>query len=248
MPSWFTEGTVAVTNGNAVVTGTGTKFSNCRAGDMFVGPDAGIYQVINPLSDTSLSIAPAYRGSTSTGAGYGIVPVNGYPKALADAVNLMVQQWGATLAGLGTVSTENVVPVAKGGTGGATQAAARTGLGLGTAATRTVGTAATNLMEVGAGGWLGTTAENATTINDYKTSFKLIQPSTAGAADLGLQYGGMLTLCYDAADNRISQLFFGQVPGDDLKFRSGKAGTAQILKIYHTGNTTRAQDGTLKAI
>lgn len=105
-----------------------------------------------------------------------------------------------------------------------------------------------NVMLVGAGGWLGTTAENATTINDYKTGFKLIQPSTAGASDLGYQYGGMLTLTYDAADNRICQLFFGQVPGDDLKFRSGKAGTAQILKIYHTGNTTRAQDGTLKAI
>ena len=81
---------------------------------MFVGPDNGIYQVINPSSDTSVSISPAYRGTTSAGAAYGIVPVNGYPKALADAVNLMVQQWGVTLAGLGTVSTENVVPVAKG--------------------------------------------------------------------------------------------------------------------------------------
>lgn len=248
MASWFSEGTVTVTNGNAVVTGIGTKFSNCRSGDMFVGPDNGIYQVINPSSDTSVSISPAYRGATSAGATYGIVPVNGYPKALADAVNLMVQQWGATLAGLGSVSTENVVPVAKGGTGGTTQATARNGLGLGTAATRAVGTAATNLMEVGAGGWLGTTAENASTVNDYKTSFKLIQPTTAGSTDLGYQYGAMLTLCYDAADNRVSQLFFGQVPGDDLKFRSGKAGTAQILKIYHTGNTTRAQDGTLKAI
>lgn len=119
---------------------------------------------------------------------------------------------------------------------------------LGTASNANIGTASGNVMPVGAGGWLGTTAENATTINDYKTSFKLIQPTTAGASDLGLQYGGMLTLCYDAADNRICQLFFGQVPGDDLKFRSGKAGTAQILKIYHTGNTTRAQDGTLKAI
>lgn len=215
---------------------------------MFVGPDNGIYQVINPSSDTSVSISPAYRGATAAGAAYGIVPVNGYPKALADAVNLMVQQWGATLAGLGSVSTENIVPVSKGGTGGSTQATARTGLGLGNAATRTVGTAATNLMEVGAGGWLGTTAENATTINDYKTSFKLINPSTAGASDLGYQYGGMLTFCYDASDGRVCQFFFGQVPGDDLKFRSGKAGTAQVLKIYHTGNTTRAADGTLKAI
>lgn len=134
MSSWFAEGTVTITNGSTVVAGLGTKFSNCRSGDMFVGPDNGIYQVINPSSDTSVSISPAYRGTTVAGAAYGIVPVNGYPKALADAVNLMVQQWGATLAGLGSVSTENIVPVTKGGTGGTTQATARAGLGLGSAA------------------------------------------------------------------------------------------------------------------
>lgn len=58
MASWFSEGTVSVQNGSPTVTGVGTKFSNCRAGDMFVGPDQGIYQVINPASDTSLSISP----------------------------------------------------------------------------------------------------------------------------------------------------------------------------------------------
>ena len=143
MASWFSEGTVSVQNGSPTVTGVGTKFSNCRAGDMFVGPDQGIYQVINPASDTSLSISPAYRGAAVGGAGYGIVPVNGYPKALADAVNQMVQQWGATLAGLGDVSTQDVVPVAMGGTGGRNPAEGRSGLGLGTAATAalTVGNA-----------------------------------------------------------------------------------------------------------
>lgn len=138
MTSWFSEGAVTVTNGNTVVNGVGTKFSNCRAGDMFVGPDNGIYQVINPSSDTSVSISPAYRGATSAGAAYGIVPVNGYPKALADAVNQMVQQWGTTLAGLGSVSTENVVPVAKGGTGATVASTARTNLGLGTSAVAAV--------------------------------------------------------------------------------------------------------------
>ena len=147
MASWFTEGTVTVTNGNAVVAGIGTKFSNCRSGDMFVGPDGGIYQIVNPSSDLAVSISPAYRGPTIAGAAYGIVPVNGYPKALADAVNLMVQQWGATLAGLGTVSTQNVVPVTMGGTGGTTQAAARTGLGLGSAAVAAIGYADGNVAD-----------------------------------------------------------------------------------------------------
>lgn len=135
MASWFSEGTVSVQNGSPTVTGVGTKFSNCRAGDMFVGPDQGIYQVINPASDTSLSISPAYRGAAVGGAGYGIVPVNGYPKALADAVNQMVQQWGATLAGLGDVSTEDVVPFAKGGTGASSLSEAKTALGISDAIT-----------------------------------------------------------------------------------------------------------------
>jgi hypothetical protein len=39
MASWLSEGTVSVQNGSPTVTGVGTKFSNCRAGDMFVGPD-----------------------------------------------------------------------------------------------------------------------------------------------------------------------------------------------------------------
>jgi hypothetical protein len=69
---------------------------------MFVGPDQGIYQVINPASDTSLSISPAYRGAAAVGgAGYGIVPVNGYPKALADAVNLFGSAVGRNARGPG---------------------------------------------------------------------------------------------------------------------------------------------------
>ncbi|MNH24177.1 hypothetical protein D3C79_840950 [compost metagenome] len=57
---------------------------------------------------------------------------------MADRFNDIANQWGATLAGLGTVSTENIVPVAKGGTGGTTAAAGRAGLGLGNAATANI--------------------------------------------------------------------------------------------------------------
>lgn len=46
----------------------------------------------------------------------------------------------------------NSLPISKGGTGATTAAAARTNLGLGTAATRDVGTQAGNLMQVGAFG------------------------------------------------------------------------------------------------
>lgn len=252
MSSWFAEGTVTVTNGNAVVTGVGTKFSNCRSGDMFVGPDNGIYQVINPSSDTSVSISPAYRGATSAGAAYGIVPVNGYPKALADTVNLMVQQWGATLAGLGSVSTENVVPVTKGGTGGRNQAEGRSGLGLGTAATAavTVGNSDTTGGRVLKVGDFGVGADSVI-VSDWNEAYNslggafiagnAVSPGGTGeainATGINLRRGGLVgaQLMIYNGDNR-------------LFFRSAFGGFAPWVQVYHTGNTTRMADNTLRAI
>ncbi|MFG0501125.1 hypothetical protein ACF8GD_00460 [Pseudomonas putida] len=132
---WYRTGTVAITAGQTTVTGTGTNFSaNGRVGDAFLGPDGNWYEVTNITSATVMSILPAYKGATVSGGSYSITPVQGYDKNLRDAINAVVQQWGATLAGLGAVSIENVLPVAKGGTGGMTQAAARSGLGLKAAA------------------------------------------------------------------------------------------------------------------
>jgi hypothetical protein len=132
---WYRTGTVSVTlNSNAVI-GTGTAFvANSRVGDAFIGPDGGQYEVTNIASDTAISISPPYRSaSTATGA-YALMPVQGYTKDLADQARAMIQQWGSTLAGLGSVSTENIVPIAKGGTGSNSAAGARTALGLKTGA------------------------------------------------------------------------------------------------------------------
>jgi hypothetical protein len=132
---WYRVGQVAITAGLNTVTGTGTAFSaNVRVGDAFLGPDGRWYEITNVTSATVLSILPAYMGQTVTGASYSITPVQGYPKALADSFREVNNQWGSTLAGLGSVSTENVVPVTKGGTGGTTPALARSGLGLKAAA------------------------------------------------------------------------------------------------------------------
>lgn len=132
---WYRTGTVAITAGQTTVTGTNTNFSaNARVGDAFQGPDGRWYEVTNIASGTVLSILPAYQGSTVAGGTYGLAPMQGYVKESADRLRQIVDQWGSTLAGLGSVSTENVVPVAKGGTGGTTAAAARAGLNLGSAA------------------------------------------------------------------------------------------------------------------
>ncbi|CRM72850.1 hypothetical protein [Pseudomonas sp. 25 R 14] len=132
---WYKEGKVNVVAGQTSVTGVGTNFAaNSLVGDAFIGPDGQWYEVINAPSPTTLSISPAYRGATVSNANYALMPVQGYQRDLAIAAGAIIQQWGATLAGLGAVSTENVVPVAKGGTGGTTSSTARANLGLGTAA------------------------------------------------------------------------------------------------------------------
>ena len=142
---WLRAGTVAVTNGSTTVTGTNADFAaNARTGDSFVGPDGLSYEVANVASATVISILPAYKGPTASGAAYAIMPVQGYDKMLSDAFNNLNNQFGPKLAALGTTGNYDVLPVTKGGTGATTALLARTALGLGTAATATTATSPTD--------------------------------------------------------------------------------------------------------
>lgn len=85
--------------------------------------------------------------------------------------------------------TDGILSVAKGGTGASTASAARTNLGLGTAATRDVGESSGNVMEVGAFGLGGTVgagniakgslAETVKYLNTYGTCFFRVEDSIA---------------------------------------------------------------------
>ncbi|WP_176469827.1 hypothetical protein [Pseudomonas sp. Irchel 3A5] len=115
---WLRGGTVAVTNGSTTVTGTNADFAaNSRVGDAFIGPDGFNYEVANVASPTVISIIPAYKGATVSGSAYAIMPVNGYPKLLADSFNNLNNQFGAKLAALGTTGNYDILPINKGGTG-----------------------------------------------------------------------------------------------------------------------------------
>jgi hypothetical protein len=136
---WLRLGTVSVTLNSSTVTGVGTGFAaNSRVGDAFIGPDGRQYELANVASDTVISILPAYLGATVTGASYAIAPMQGYPKALADDVRSWVNTYGPKMAALGTTGNYDILPVTKGGTGGADQAGARAGLGLGAVAVESI--------------------------------------------------------------------------------------------------------------
>ncbi|WP_312819662.1 hypothetical protein [Pseudomonas sp.] len=154
---WYRSGTVAITAGQTSVVGTNTDFAaNARVGDAFQGPDGRWYEVANIASATVLSILPAYQGATVSAGGYGLAPMQGYVKDSADALRAIVNQYGTKLAALGTTGNYDILPVAKGGTGGTTAADARAGLGLGSVATESI-------LPVAKGGTGGASASAART-------------------------------------------------------------------------------------
>lgn len=253
--TWYRVGTVTVTNGSTTVTGVSTDFGlGARVGDAFIGPNGALHEVTNIASVTVISIAPAYGGPTAAGAAYTIAPIQGYVKYLVDQAAQIIQTWGTKLAALGDVSSENVVPVAKGGTGATTAAAARTALGLGTAATRTVGTATGNLMEKGAFGFGAT----------YSPGLSFVANMNSGPADLGFYgytpnasgapsangYGAFINIpiAQESAGLYGVQLALDHnTPNVAVRRLSASAWSAWS-KFYTSANTTVAADGTLKAI
>lgn len=101
--SWYREGTVSIVSGERTVTGVGTNFSsNAHVGDGFQGPDGRWYEITNIASASVISISPAYQGDTATGQTYAIAPMQGYVKESADRLRQIVNDWGSTLAGLGS--------------------------------------------------------------------------------------------------------------------------------------------------
>jgi len=115
---WLRGGTVSVTNGSTTVVGVNAGFdASARIGDAFIGPDGLNYEVTNVVSPTVISILPAYKGPTVNGSAYAIMPVQGYPKLLADAFNQLRLQFGPQLAALGTTGNYDILPLTKGGTG-----------------------------------------------------------------------------------------------------------------------------------
>lgn len=247
---WYKEGKVNVVAGQTNVTGVGTNFAaNTLTGDAFIGPDGQWYEVINVPSPTTLSISPAYRSATASNANYAVMPVQGYQRDLAIVAGSIIQQWGATLAGLGDVSAQDIVPVTMGGTGAATAPAARAALGLGTASVKAVGVALGNIQDVGAPAAI----IGSSVFAETGSHFIAYGDDTLGAPASGIYWSGIRAqFPFQAAAIDIVGQVLGPI-STNLMFRSvGGTSDAPVggpwRKIYHDGNTTRAADGTLKAI
>ncbi|WP_443698077.1 hypothetical protein [Pseudomonas sp.] len=212
-----------------------------------------------------------------SGAAYAIMPVQGYDKMLSDAFNNLNNQFGSKLAalgttgnyetlpvvkggtgaenqadaranlGLGSVSTENIVPVTKGGTGGTTQAAARSGLGLGTAATRSVGLATGNVMELAAS---PPVVGNSSFALDGSRFISYLDGTTTGAVPGAPNAVGIRSRFADNSLWAIDIVAGVYQTAAGIYWRQVNASGVTLgwRLIYDNANTTRAADGTLKAI
>jgi len=187
-------------------------------------------------------------GASPSGAG-GDDRRSAWVKARANFTELY--NWISNLAQADDVATAlpASLPVAKGGTGGTTQAAARSGLGLGDAATRNVGTAAGQVMGVGAGGLLGLPPSIPNFHNLGATEIR----SSAVASNSPPGGDGYYSIfsVRPGVDSRWVTMLAQEVNGYRLAFKTvavDQSAATQWSTIYHTNNTTRAADGTLKAI
>lgn len=182
-------------------------------------------------------------GSSPTGIG-GDDRRSAWVKAKSNFTELY--NWIANAAQGDDVATAlpAALPVAKGGTGGATQAAARTGLGLGSSATLNTGSAQGNVAVVGFRGLGIQSLTKASTVNVLNSGFDAYDSTVTSYSPS--TYGAMLTMGFPFGD-WAGQLFISCTPQSKAWIRGGSQTNAPFYELYTTGNTTRGSGGALSA-
>ena len=100
MTTWYKAGTVSVTNGSATVGGAGTAWvASVQIGDAIHLPDGRAYEITSVASNTSLTVSPAYMGSTASAQAYRIQPTRGLVQRLIDTINTWLANQQAYLEG-----------------------------------------------------------------------------------------------------------------------------------------------------
>lgn len=100
--AWPSIGTIDVTNGSTAVTGTGTNWvATLKAGWAMIMPNGLPYELASINSDTGVTLAKAYEGSTQTGQAYSVMPIQGLEANLVTALNDLLANYQGVYDGVG---------------------------------------------------------------------------------------------------------------------------------------------------
>ncbi|SIR06932.1 hypothetical protein [Pseudacidovorax sp. RU35E] len=92
--AWYRTGTIALTNGSALVNGTGTAWvANALPGDILSVPGA-VLEVKRIVSDTQLELVLPYGGATAAGVSYALVPTQGYVPTALQTMQQILSEFG----------------------------------------------------------------------------------------------------------------------------------------------------------
>jgi hypothetical protein len=94
--AWTKEGVIAVINASTAVTGTGTAWvANAAAGEAILLPDGRAWEIASVNSDTSITLARAYTGTSLSGQAYDILPSQSYIRDLSAAAAALISSYAS---------------------------------------------------------------------------------------------------------------------------------------------------------
>ena len=93
---WYRTGSISLTNGSTAVTGSGTAWIlNASVGEAILAPDGKLYEIAAISSDTSITLASPYLGTTQSGQPYVVVPTQSYIRDLAAQAAALVNSYSS---------------------------------------------------------------------------------------------------------------------------------------------------------